>query len=142
MTQLFLVAHVGGRAVAIDSAQVVSVVDINAIVPVPRGVPEIRGLAALRSRVVTVIDSCVALGVDNGADRASRAVITLVDGHHYAFLVDSLDDVAPFIMAPLASGVVLDRGWRRAGRGVVERGGEPILVIDLGALVPAGAIAA
>ena len=36
MSGLFLIAHLAGRAVAIDSAQVDSVVDIGAIVPVPR----------------------------------------------------------------------------------------------------------
>jgi len=37
---------------------------------------------------------------------------------------------------PLASGVTLDHGWRDVGRGVVERHGEPILAIDLAALIP------
>ena len=48
MSDLFLIAHLAGRAVAIDSAQVESVVDIGEIVPVPRAGAQVRGLAALR----------------------------------------------------------------------------------------------
>jgi purine-binding chemotaxis protein CheW len=140
MEKLFLIAHVAGQAVAIDADQVESVVDIGAIVAVPRAGGHVRGLAALRSRVVTVIDTVAALGMEGG-QAASRAVITRVDGHHYALLVDALDDVAPFALHPLASGIPLSQAWQRAGHGLVERDGEPILAIDLTALVPGGATA-
>jgi purine-binding chemotaxis protein CheW len=136
MAQLFLIAHIAGRAVAIESGQVDSVVDIGTIVPVPGAIAQVRGLAALRSRVVTVIDTRVALGLDVSEAEASRAVITQIDGHHYAIMVDALEDVAPFDLLPLASGVVLDAGWRSTGCGVVERDGEPMLAIDLRALIP------
>jgi purine-binding chemotaxis protein CheW len=104
MTHLYLIAQLAGRAVAIDSNQVESVVDTH-----------------------------TALGLDSSSE-ARRAVITHVEGHHYALLVDALDDVAPFELLPLAGGVAL--AWQRAGRGIVERDGEPILAIDLAALVP------
>ena len=136
MNTLFLIAHIAGRAVAIDSAQVESVVDIGTVIPVPRTGGQVLGLAALRSRVVTVIDTHVALGLPEPDVAARRAVITLVDGLHYAVLVDSLEDVAPFDLLPLSSGIVLDGGWRAAGCGIVEQDGEPLLVIDLRALLP------
>ena len=136
MSDLFLIAHIAGRAVAIESRQVESVVDIGTIVPVPGTDRQVRGLAALRSRVVTVIDTHAALGLPAPEIEATRAVITHVEGHHYAILVDSLEDVAPFDLAPLSAGIVLDRGWHTTGCGIVERAGEPILAIDLRALVP------
>lgn len=142
MSGLFLIAQLGGRTVAIESTQVESVVDITAIVPVPGAGAEVRGLAALRSRVVTVIDTRVALGLVSSGRTRGRAVITVVDGHHYAVLVDSLDDVAPFALEPLSPGIVLDAGWRQAGVGLVERDGEPILAIALRALIPQAAAAA
>lgn len=135
MAHLYLIAQIAGRPVAIDSEQVESVVDIGEVTAVPRASRHVRGLAALRSRVVTVVDTQAALGVAGGGD-ARRAVITQVEGHHYAMLVDTLDDVAPFELLPLADGVALDARWRAAGRGIVERGGEPILAIDLASLVP------
>lgn len=135
MSHLYLIAQIAGRAVAIDSEQVESVVDIGEVTAVPRASAHVRGLAALRSRVVTVVDTQSALGMDGGST-ARRAVITQFEGHHYAMLVDALDDVAPFDLLPLASGVALDPAWREAGRGIVERDGEPILAIDLASLVP------
>lgn len=134
---LYLIAAVAGRVVAIDSDQVDSVVDIGDIVPVPRAPPEVRGLAALRSRVVTVIDTCAALGLPPSAAAPGRAVITLVDGHHYAVLVDSLDDVASFACETLARGIAVEGGWSRVATGIVNRDGDAILAIDLHRLIPA-----
>ena len=80
MSGLYLIAAIAGRLVAIDSNQVDSVVDIGEIIPVPLSSSEVRGLAALRSRVVTVIDTCVALGLPPSVTPPVRAVITLVEG--------------------------------------------------------------
>lgn len=138
MTQLFLVAHIAGQGVAIDADQIDSVVDIGEVVAVPRADPAIRGLTALRSRVVTVIDTGRALGMVPTPPGIRRAVITRQDGHHYAILVDSLEDVAPFDLLPLTGGGLARReGWSAVAAGMVIRDGEPILVIDLAALVPA-----
>jgi purine-binding chemotaxis protein CheW len=140
--ELFLIAHIAGRGVAVETAQVDSVVDIAEVVAVPLAEASVRGLVALRSRVVTVIDTGTALGLEPTPESARRAVITRVEGHHYAILVDSLEDVALFERQPLASGLALDRGWAAAGVGLVERDGEPLLIVDLAALVPQPAMAA
>lgn len=137
MTELYLIAHVAGRPIAIESASVESVVDIGEVTPVPRAAEHVRGLATLRSRVVTVIDTRSSLGAPSQDGGSRRAIVTRVEGHHYAFLVDALDDIAPFALQPVAAGVALDDAWRRAGRGLVDREGEPVLVIDLACLVPA-----
>lgn len=142
MTGLYLIAAIAGRMVAIDSNQVDSVVDIGEIIPVPRAPREVRGLAALRSRVVTVIDTCVALGLPSSETPPVRAVITLVEGHYYAVLVDALDDVAPFELTPLARGIALDGGWARVAGGMIEREGDAILAVDLRLLIPGVAVAA
>jgi len=136
MARLYLIAEIAGRPVAIDSERVESVVDIGEITAVPRAASHVRGLAALRSRVVTVVDTRAVLGLARSGQEAKRAVITLADGHPYALLVDALDDVAPFDRQPLANGVQLDRAWGAAARGIVERDGEPILVIDPASLIP------
>ena len=142
MSELFLVAHIAGRGVAIAAAQVDSVVDIGDIVAVPRADAFVRGLAALRSRVVTVIDTGTALGLAPTPDDVRRAVITIFEGHHYAILVDSVEDVAPSERLPLSSGMALHRGWASAGIGIVERDGEPLLILDLAAIISATALAA
>ena len=142
MSDLFLIAHIAGRGVAIDAAQVDSVIDIGEIVAVPRAEAFVRGLAALRSRVVTVIDTGIALGLPPTPDAMRRAVITIVDGHHYAILVDSVEDVAPFVRLPLSSGLALRGGWASVGTGLVERDGEPLLIIDLAVVLPSSPLAA
>lgn len=133
--RLFLIAQIAGRAVAIESDAVESVVDIGSITLVPRAGGNVRGLAALRSKVVTVIDTRAALGLAGGAE-ARRAVITQVDSHNYALLVDALEDIAAFEIHPVGSGVPLDGAWAAAAVGLVERDGEPILAIDVCRLVP------
>ncbi|MBR0551898.1 chemotaxis protein CheW [Stakelama marina] len=135
MSELFLIAMISGRPVAIPSDQVESVVDISEVTAVPRAASHIRGLAALRSRVVTVIDAVAALGLGKSVS-ATRAVITQVDNHYYAVLVEALDDVTPFDRQPLANGVTLDERWDAVAEGVVERDGEPILIVNAAALIP------
>jgi purine-binding chemotaxis protein CheW len=134
VSELYLIARVAGRGVVLPTDRVESVVDIAEVVPVPRADPAVRGLAALRSRVVTVIDTGRALG--EAPLSGTRAVITPVDGHHYAMLVDGLEDVAPLDPQPLPSGLALSGGWREAALGIAERDGEMLLVLDLPALVP------
>jgi len=142
MTELFVIAQIAGRGVAVAATQVDSVVDLGEIVAAPRAASFVRGVAALRSRVVTVIDTGIALGLSPTPDDCRRAVITIVEGHHYAILVDSVEDVAPFARLPLSSGLALQGGWAIAGTAIVERDGEPLLVIDLAAVVPTTSLAA
>jgi len=142
MNGLYLIAHLAGRTVAIAAEQVESVVDLGQVTPVPRASRGVRGLAALRSRVVTVIDSYAMLGLAAPDTDSRRAVVTKVDGHHYAMMVDALEDVAVFDQQPLTGGIACDGEWAHAARGVVTRDGEPILVLDLTALLPVLAEAA
>ncbi|ONF95899.1 chemotaxis protein CheW [Sphingomonas jeddahensis] len=132
---LHLLAHVGGRAIAVSAEAVDSVVDIPAIVPAPRSHPAVRGLAALRSRVVTVIDTWQVLDLPRGDDDARRAIITVIDGHHHAVLVDTLEDVAPLEVEPVPAGLTLGPRWASVVTGSAERDGEPLLVVDLARLV-------
>ncbi len=135
MGELFLLATIVGQEVAIRSQHVESVVDINAVTPVPRTSRAVRGLAALRSRVVTVIDTVIVL--DEAAPDAvrRRAVVTQVDGHHYALLVDTLDDVTRFVPRSLSSGLMPGAEWAAIADGLIERDGRPVLILDLPAIV-------
>lgn len=135
MPKLFLLAQVAGQDVAILSDHVESVVDIAAIAPVPRTAPAVCGLAALRSRVVTVIDTALAIDPDGEPSRRKRAVVTQVDGHHYALLVDMLDDAYRCQVRPLASGLMPGAAWGPVVSGVIDHLGRAVLVLDLSAVV-------
>lgn len=135
---LFLIARIAGQGVVFDADQVDAVVDIGEVVDVPRVDPSIRGLAALRSRVVTVVDTRLALGLEPVADHVRRAVITRQDGHYYAMLVDELDDIETFETSPMPHTPPAHGRWGRAVDGIVVRDGEPLLILDLARLVPHG----
>ena len=139
---MFLLAQMADRTVAISVDQVESVVDLGVIVPVPGAPPFVRGLAALRSKLMTVISSRTVLGAYIGLMAPRRAVVTVIDGHHYAVMVNELDEVAELELKPLPSGLPISGAWRAVACGVVDCGGEPLLAIDLRALVPPAAMAA
>lgn len=133
---LHLVAHVGACGVLIDAARVDSVVDVDALVPAPGAAPGVVGLAAMRSRVATVIDARRVLGLpgSGGTSAARRAVVTAVDGHLYAIAVDTLEDVAPFSLSAPPPGLGSIGPFVR---GVAEGEGETLLALDLDCLIAA-----
>lgn len=137
MSGLHLIARIAGRAVAFAAQEVDSVVDLSDITPTPLAVPGVMGIAALRSRVVTVLDPRVVLGLAAGPLPADRAVIGAVDGHLYAILVEALEDVVEYDATPLPPGVALSAGWAGVGNALIDRDGEPVLVVPLARLVPA-----
>lgn len=132
---LHLIGSLGDRGVLFDAAQVKAVIDVGEIVPAPGAAPAVRGLTALRSRVVTVIDSWQVLGLPAPDGERRRAVITSVEGQLYAVLVDGMEDVAPVEVAPLAPGVAVGDRWSAVAAGSAVRDGQPMLVLDLPRLV-------
>lgn len=144
MQALYLVAELAGQRVAISSSSVDSVVHVTNVVPVPLVHAHVLGLAALRSRVVTMIDCRVALDLEP-APSATVLVTVVVDieGHHYGLVVDRVDDVCDIRGTPVATRSPLGNGWTRAGRGMLEDEGGSLLLLDPAALIaPAVAAAA
>lgn len=132
---LFLVAHVAGRGLLIDAARVDSVVEVGDVAPAPGADPAVRGLAAMRSRIATVVDTRRLLGLPEDTSAYcvhadERAIVTMADGHLYAVVVDTLADVASFTLEPPPLGVSFGGGWQ-AVTGVAERDGETLLAVDL-----------
>ena len=131
MTELLLIITIAGERVAIPAAGVESVVEIEAITPVPRAAPHVAGLSALRSRVLTVIDCFASLELGSAvASGAREAIVVQADGHPYALLVDEVEDVVEREgqIRPLRSS--LRGGWRRVAIGMVEVGDDLLLLID------------
>lgn len=135
MERLFLIVRIAGELVAIDAERVSSVVEVDAIAPIPRVPPHIAGLFALRSRVLTVIDSPRALGLPSmGRPSRATAVIVTADGHGYALLVDEIVDVAS-VAPPAPCAALLEGGWARATIGQVTTGDGTLLLLDPDALI-------
>jgi purine-binding chemotaxis protein CheW len=135
MAELLLIVRLGGERVALPAADVESVVEIEALTPVPGAAGHVAGLAALRSRVLTVIDCLASLDPSRRlpAD-AAEAVMAVVDGHPYALLVEAVEDVveASGERQPAPS---LAGGWRRIGRATIEAEGDLLLLADVEALI-------
>src|SRR6476469_3179954 len=66
MATLLLIVRLAGERVAFPAADVEAVVEIDNVVPAPGTPPHVAGLAALRSRVLTVIDCPASLGLPAG----------------------------------------------------------------------------
>jgi purine-binding chemotaxis protein CheW len=137
MSELLLVAKIGGERVALPASAVESVVELDTLIPVPRAAPHVAGLSALRSRVLTVIDCTRSLELkgSSGPTRVREAVVIELDGHHYALTVDMVEDVlqATSEAAPVRAG--MGSGWERVSTGIVETEQGPLLMLDVAALV-------
>jgi purine-binding chemotaxis protein CheW len=110
-------------------------VEIDMVVPAPGTPPHVAGLAALRSRVLTVIDCPASLGLPAGEVPHRDAVVAVVDGHPYALLVESVEDVIEAESDAVPLPAQTSPVWRRAAKAMVPAGGELLLLVDVGALI-------
>jgi len=130
MTELLLIARLGGRRIAFPASSIEAVVELEGITPAPCAAPHVAGLAALRSRVLTVIDGLAALDLGRAGTEGRDAVVIPCEGHTYALLVEEVEDViaADAPAAPLAAPV--GAGWDRVAIGTVEIGADLFLLVD------------
>ena len=137
MNELLLIVTIGGSRVALPAAAVESVVELDTLIPVPRAPGHVAGLSALRSRVLTVIDTLrsLELGDTDCSDGIREAAVVELDGHHYALLVDVVEDVVEALSDPSPVRAAMGAGWERASKGVVETEEGPLLLVDIDALV-------
>jgi len=137
VNELLLVVTIGNERVALPAAAVESVVELESLIPVPRAAPHVAGLSALRSRVLTVIDCMrsLELGDTDCSDGIREAAVVELDGHHYALIVDLVEDVVEAASDPVPVRAAMGAGWGRVSQGMVETEQGPLLLIDVAALV-------
>ncbi len=137
MNELLLIVTIGGQRVAFPAAAVESVVELDALIPVPRAAGHVAGLSALRSRVLTVIDCMrsLELGATDCADGIREAAVVEIGGHHYALIVDAVDDVVEALSNPAPVRAAMADGWERVCLGMVESEAGPLLLVDVAAMV-------
>lgn len=140
MAELLLILCIAGERVAFPASEVESVIELEEIVAVPRTAPHVAGLASLRSRVLTVIDCRAALGGEAGTSR--EAVVVTSDGHPFALLVDSVEDVVEAAGPRSPAAMPLAGGWGRAACGTIEAEGDLLLLVDPHALIAGRAMQA
>ena len=137
MSSLLLVVTIGGQRVALPSDAVESVVELDTLIPVPRAAPHVAGLSALRSRVLTVIDCMrsLELGATECSNGIREAAVVELDGHHYALIVDMVEDVVEALSDPVPMRAAMGEGWERVSAGLVETESGPLLLVDVAALI-------
>jgi purine-binding chemotaxis protein CheW len=137
MNELLLIVAIAGERVALPAAAVESVVELETLTPVPRAPQHVAGLSALRSRVLTVIDCMrsLELGDTDCSDGIREAAVVELEGHHYALIVDQVEDVVEALSEPAAVRAAMEPGWDRVARGMVETEAGPLLLIDVTALI-------
>ncbi|MGV1682596.1 chemotaxis protein CheW [Sphingopyxis sp. NJF-3] len=131
MEKLYLVARIADTRVALRSRAIHSVVTVGTPVEVPAAPPHVAGLFALRSRVFTLIDPHVVVGLPPvAATQGQRVIVVDVADHGYALLADEIEDVC-FIDAPetRVAGKLLP-GWARVADAMIEHDGASLLVVD------------
>jgi purine-binding chemotaxis protein CheW len=131
MAELLLIARLAGRRIALPARDIEAVVELDGLTPVPGAPRHVAGLSALRSRVLTVIDSRASLGL--GADDrggAGEAVVVPSGGHTYALLVEQVEDVVEAGDDPVPVKVPAGGGWDRVAQGMVDAGGALLLLAD------------
>ncbi|MBT2188895.1 chemotaxis protein CheW [Sphingobium nicotianae] len=129
---LFLFASIAGVPIAIRTAEIEAVVRLGDVVPIPLVQNHVRGLAALRSRVLTVIDMEARIfGTCGHASLITLAVIADIAAHSYGFIVDSVSDItqAPNGIQPIRGRI--DPAWAPYAAGLVEHDGRSHLLLSL-----------
>ena len=137
MSALLLVVTIAGERVAFAAEAVESVVELDTLIPVPRAAPHIAGLSALRSRVLTVVECrrSLELGEAECAHGIREAAVVELDGHHYALIVDLVEDVIEALSDPAPVRAAMAGGWERVSLGMVETETGPLLLVDVAGLV-------
>jgi len=136
MASLFLIAHIDGARVAIDSHWIESLVHVQDVVPVPRSHPSIAGLFALRSRVLTLIDSqYLVTGVREPVQKGALAVVAEISGHHFGLLVDSVKDVVSIDDSQLEANIAPSKQWSHLVTGTALVEGELVMILDPSRLI-------
>lgn len=131
MAELLLIARLAGRRVALKACDVEAVVELEGLTPVPGVAAHVAGLSALRSRVLTVIDSRAALGLAPApVSQTAEAIVVPSGGHTYALLVEAIEDVVESTSPPTAFQAPPGPGWDRVATGMIEAGGDLLLLAD------------
>ena len=144
MSTLLLIAEIAGRRIGMTASEIHSVIDVDAVTPVPRTPDYVLGLTALRSRALTVIDCERALDLPctGPMETAGPAIVVDRGGHLYALRVDRVEDVVPARGEPVPVPGAPGDGWSRISLGMVEVDRAAVLLVDIGQLVAGSAAVA
>ena len=137
---LVLTITVGGQACGVPVLAVRDVLGTQSITPIPLAPAEIEGAMNLRGRIVTAIDLRRRLGLPaRPAGAQPMSFVVEHGGDLYAMLADAVGDVVPLAAAERdANPPTLDPLWREVSRGVHQRDGELLILLDVDRVLAIG----
>lgn len=127
----YLLVRAGGRVYALPLERVLEVGDTAEVLDVPRHTPALRGLTAIRGRLVPLLHLGALLGGRAAPEERGRShvAVALAGDRVAAFEVDDADEVVRGSALPVPPGDDLP-----LATGVWRHGGTIVPVIDLAAL--------
>ncbi len=132
INDLFLFASVSATPVAIPASELEAVVRLGEIVPVARSAPYVRGLAALRSRVLTIIDVRARIvGELTVLAREPLAIVAMIEGHGYGLIVDAVSDIGHPAGAVETGHGRVDSCWQPFARGMLVHEQQTHIVVSV-----------
>ncbi len=132
INDLFLFASVASTPVAIPASDLEAVVRLGEIVPVARSAPYVRGLAALRSRVLTIIDVRARIVGDlRKLDEEPLAIVAMIEGHGYGLIVEAVSDIGHPIGKVEAAHGRVDPCWQPFVRGMLVHEQQTHIVVSV-----------
>ncbi len=130
MSELFLLAEIEGTTIAIASDVVESVVRVQDFIPVPRVDPLVAGIFALRSRVLTLIDTQFAItGKKQTVPDNALAIIAEIGGFHFGLLVSAVHDVVTVEPDQYETGIQPGNNWSNFTQSLVKIDGKIVVVL-------------
>jgi purine-binding chemotaxis protein CheW len=130
MSELFLIAEIDGAMIAIESDMVESVVRVQDFIPVPRVDPLVAGIFALRSRVLTLIDTQFAVTEKpRPVPENALAIIAQIGGFHFGLLVDAVKDVVTVQPEQYVTSIKAGSNWMPYSKGLVDVDGQIVVII-------------
>ena len=136
MSTLFLTANINGARVAIDSKHIESLVRVRDVISVPRCHPSVAGLFALRSRVLTLIDSQYLItGKRQIVQPGALAVVAEIAGHHFGLLVNSVEDIVSILENQIEHHITAPPIWTPFVTATASVNGDIVMILDPAALV-------
>lgn len=130
MSELFLLAEIDGAMIAIESDVVESVVRVQDFIPVPRVDPLVAGIFALRSRVLTLIDTQFAVTEKKKTvPENALAIIAQIGGFHFGLLVDAVQDVVTVQPKQYVTSIKAGSNWMQYSKGLVDVDGQIVVII-------------
>jgi purine-binding chemotaxis protein CheW len=137
---LVLTLTVADQACGVPVLVVRDVLGPQSITPIPLAPAEVEGAMNLRGRIVTAIDLRRRLGLPPRPAGGQPMSIVVEDGTElYAMLADAVGDVVPLAAADRAPNPpTLDPLWREVSRGVHQRDGQLVILLDVEKLLAIG----